>query len=63
MTEQIWETLDSLFKTMHRQNRRVEELEARIADLEGRLSERSDSSRSTALASPRVTDLHVNRAA
>ena len=36
----IWETFDSLFKTVHRQGRRVEELEARIADLEQRLSER-----------------------
>jgi hypothetical protein len=36
----IWETFDSLFKTVHRQGRRVEELEARIADLEQRMSER-----------------------
>ena len=39
-TEYIWETFDSLFKTVHRQGRRVEELEARIIDLERRLSER-----------------------
>ena len=38
--EYIWETFDSLFKTVHRQVRRVEELEARITDLEQRLSER-----------------------
>jgi tRNA(Phe) wybutosine-synthesizing methylase Tyw3 len=37
--EYIWETFDSLFKTVHRQGRRVEELEARINDLERRLSE------------------------
>ena len=37
----IWETFDSLFKTVHRQGRRVEELEARILDLERRLSEPS----------------------
>jgi hypothetical protein len=37
--EYIWETFDSLFKTVHRQGRRVEELEARIATLESRLSE------------------------
>jgi hypothetical protein len=36
--EYIWETFDSLFKTVHRQGRRVEELEARLADLEQRLS-------------------------
>jgi hypothetical protein len=40
-TEYIWETFDSLFKTVHRQGRRVEELETRIADLERRLQERS----------------------
>jgi BMFP domain-containing protein YqiC len=36
----IWETFDSLFKTVHGHGRRVEELEARIADLEQRLNER-----------------------
>ncbi len=40
MSEYIWETFDGLFKTVHRQGRRVEELEARIADLERRLNER-----------------------
>lgn len=40
-TEHIWETFDSLFKTVYRQGRRVEELEARIVDLEGRLQQRS----------------------
>jgi BMFP domain-containing protein YqiC len=39
--EYIWETFDSLFKTVHRQGRRVEELEARVVDLERRLSERA----------------------
>ena len=41
-TEYIWETFDSLFKTVHRQGRRMEELEARIIDLEGRLRERAE---------------------
>jgi BMFP domain-containing protein YqiC len=36
----IWETFDGLFKTVYAQGRRVEELEARIADLEQRLNER-----------------------
>src|SRR2546430_12898060 len=40
-TEFIWETFDSLFKTVHRQGRRVEELEARVSDLERRLAERN----------------------
>jgi BMFP domain-containing protein YqiC len=42
VSEYIWETFDSLFKTVHRHGRRVEELEARIAALEERLKERSD---------------------
>jgi hypothetical protein len=37
----IWETFNSLFKTIHRQGQRVEELEARVQDLERRLSERA----------------------
>jgi hypothetical protein len=41
MSDHIWETFDGLFKTVHRQGRRVEELEARITDLERRLAERS----------------------
>ena len=40
MSEMIWETFDNLFKTVGRQSRRVEELEARVADLERRLTER-----------------------
>jgi BMFP domain-containing protein YqiC len=39
--EVIWETFDSLFKTMHRQGRRVEELETRVLELERRLEERA----------------------
>jgi predicted nuclease with TOPRIM domain len=34
-SEYIWETFDSLFKTVHRQARRLEELEARTSQLEG----------------------------
>ncbi|HJR09432.1 MAG TPA: hypothetical protein VJ842_19380 [Pyrinomonadaceae bacterium] len=41
MSDHIWETFDGLFKTVHRQGRRVEELEARITDLERRLAERT----------------------
>ena len=41
-SEYIWETFDSLFKTVYRQGRRMEELEARIVDLEGRLQERAE---------------------
>ena len=41
-SEYIWETFDSLFKTVYRQGRRMEELEARIVDLESRLQERGE---------------------
>jgi histone acetyltransferase (RNA polymerase elongator complex component) len=34
MSEVIWETFDGLFKTVHRQGRRIEELEQRIVALE-----------------------------
>jgi hypothetical protein len=40
-TEEIWETFNELFKTVHGQGRRVEELEARVLELERRLSERT----------------------
>ena len=40
-SEFIWETFDGLFKTVHRQGRCLEEMEARLADLERRLSERA----------------------
>ena len=55
--EYIWETFDGLFKTVHRQVRRVEELEARVAELERRL----DETRKAELQS--VPDLPVERAA
>ena len=45
--EYIWETFDSLFKTVHRQGRRVEELEARIESLERRLNEKVEQQQST----------------
>jgi hypothetical protein len=56
-TEYIWETFDGLFKTVHRQERRVEELEARLAELERRLDE-------TRKAEPaQLSELPVERAA
>lgn len=39
MSEEIWDTFDVLFKTVNRQNRRVEELEKKVVELERRLSE------------------------
>jgi predicted RNase H-like nuclease (RuvC/YqgF family) len=41
MSEAIWEAFDGLFKTLHRQGRRVEELEQRVSELERRLQERA----------------------
>jgi septal ring factor EnvC (AmiA/AmiB activator) len=55
--EYIWETFDGLFKTVHRQERRVEELEARLAELERRL----DETRKAEIVA--VSELPVERAA
>jgi cell division septum initiation protein DivIVA len=66
MSDHIWETFDGLFKTVHRQGRRVEELEARITDLERRLAERAGAVSSVSQAKqaqPTVSDMPVERAA
>ena len=58
--EYIWETFDSLFKTVHRQGRRVEELETRVVELERRLNERA----AEQPKAPRtVTEMPTERAA
>lgn len=44
MNEQIWETFEGLFKTLHRYGRRMEELETRVVELERRLQERAAAS-------------------
>jgi hypothetical protein len=67
-TEYIWETFDSLFKTVHRQSLRVEELEARLSDLERRLEERNATTTTTkpsAAAQPfnAVNEMPAERAA
>ena len=59
--EVIWETFDSLFKTVHRQGRRVEELEARVIDLERRLSERAAAEQQKTART--VTEMPAERAA
>ena len=41
VSDTVWETFDGLFKSLHRQGRRVEELEARVVELERRLQERA----------------------
>jgi BMFP domain-containing protein YqiC len=61
----IWETFDSLFKTVHQQGRRVEELEARLADLEQRLNERVAAPQQKPQAQPiaAVNEMPAERAA
>lgn len=62
MSDAIWETFDGLFKTLHRQGRRVEDLERRVVELERRLQERaSQTPRMEAVE--RVNHLPVEKAA
>lgn len=62
MSEHIWETFDSLYKTVHRQGRRVEELETRLAELERRLNDRfSVPSQPKSIVS--ATEMPIERAA
>ena len=58
--EHVWETFDGLFKTVYRQGRKVEELEARIAVLERRLQERESGEQKSERV---VTEMPVERAA
>ena len=64
-TEYIWETFDSLFKTVYGQGRRVEALEARIADLEQRLNERQAAQQKPQAQQPisAVSEMPAERAA
>ncbi|MCA1593413.1 MAG: hypothetical protein LC754_12350 [Acidobacteria bacterium] len=62
-TEHIWETFDSLFKTVYRQGRRVDELEARIIDLERRLQERAAQVQQQSRAVETITEMPAERAA
>lgn len=55
--EMIWESFDAIFKTVHRQGRRIEELEARIADLERRLSANTPASQRLIFAPTEVERL------
>ena len=62
MSEIVWETFDGLFKTLHRQGRRVEELEQRVVELERRLQERTIQAQHTE-AVERVTQMPAEKAA
>ncbi|HYP52724.1 MAG TPA: hypothetical protein VEQ42_04250 [Pyrinomonadaceae bacterium] len=61
-SEYIWETFDSLFKTVHRQGRRVEELESRVAELERRLQARAGAQQPKAVEQL-VSEMPAERAA
>jgi hypothetical protein len=65
MSDYIWETFDSLFKTVYGQGRRVEALEARIADLEQRLNERQAAQQKPQAQQPisAVSEMPAERAA
>jgi hypothetical protein len=63
VSDVIWETFDGLFKTLHRQGRRVEELEARVVELERRLQERAASFAPQPEAAERITQMPTEKAA
>ena len=62
VSDTVWETFDGLFKTLHRQGRRVEELERRVVELERRLQERAGFTQQPE-AAERVTQMPAERAA
>ena len=62
MSDIVWETFDGLFKTLHRQGRRVEELERRVSELERRLHER-DARAQQAEQAERVAKMPTEKAA
>jgi BMFP domain-containing protein YqiC len=63
VSDMVWETFDGLFKTLHRQGRRVEELERRVVELERRLQERAAHQTQHAEAVERVTQMPAEKAA
>ena len=63
MSDVIWETFDGLFKTLHRQGRRVEELEARVVELERCLHERAGFTSQPEAAERVVAQMPAERAA
>jgi BMFP domain-containing protein YqiC len=63
VSDVIWETFDGLFKTLHRQGRRVEELERRVVELERRLQERATGFTTQPEAVERVAQMPAEKAA
>lgn len=52
----VWETFDGLFKAVHQQDRRIKDLEARLAELERSATERLTQHRQAPPASERLTE-------
>jgi BMFP domain-containing protein YqiC len=63
VSDVIWETFDGLFKTLHRQGRRVEELERRVVELERRLQERTGFNTQPEAVERVVTQMPAEKAA
>jgi BMFP domain-containing protein YqiC len=63
VSDVIWETFDGLFKTLHRQGRRVDELEARVVELERRLQERAHGFAPQPEAAERIKQMPTEKAA
>ena len=63
VSDTVWETFDGLFKTLHRHGRRVEELEARVVELERRLQERAVGFAPQSEAAERITQMPTEKAA
>ncbi len=63
MSDTVWETFDGLFKTLHRQGRRVEELERRVVELERRLQERAAPTLAAEASERAVAQLPTEKAA
>ena len=63
VSDTVWETFDGLFKTLHRQGRRVEELERRVVELERRLQERPGFAPQTEAAERVIAQLPTEKAA
>lgn len=47
MSEEIWETFDDICRTVNKQNRRVEELEARVIEIEKKIRDEAQTKAKT----------------
>jgi hypothetical protein len=63
VSEEIWDTFDVLFKTVNRQNRRVEELEKKVVELERKLNETNTQSGKTNIPLTIVNEIPKEKAA